>query len=92
MEAVPCPAFHCGSGKEVSTSVKGLKVHTAHCCFAPSRKASGSARRLLQEGKGKCVKRSSVEAVLWGMRTLFLKNLMSLLTVMISLGTQKSPF
>lgn len=23
METIPCPAFHCGSEKEVSTSVKG---------------------------------------------------------------------
>lgn len=32
---------------------------------------SGSARRLWQEREGKCVKRGSVEAVLWGVRRTF---------------------
>lgn len=70
LETIRCPALHCGSGKEPPTSAKGFTLLTALFLLVGkclSRTASGCKR----DGKGKCVKRSSVEAVLWGMRTTF---------------------
>lgn len=56
-------------------SAKGLNVHTTHYYFLLEGKCVSSreacARRLWQDGKGKSAKRSSVEAVLWGMRRTF---------------------
>lgn len=75
VETIPCPAFHCGSVKEVSTSVKGLKVHTAalSAVFLLVWKCLRRGPwRWLEERQGKCMKKSSVEAVLWRMRNTVL--------------------
>ena len=97
VETIPCPAFHCASGKGLCTSVSGLKVHTTHYYFCSSRKLFERKCKHVQGGCDRMERVSMRRVQLklccgeWG-GLFFLKILTSLLTIKISFGTQKSPF